>query len=147
MKTKVANKGYVLEISMSISNNRLTYDNDSGTDNNFKITCNLSKGQTVYIRVRGDGWTETGSYTLTISSTNHTHVYTDHYEKLSSSQHNAYCVCGSSTRKAHEYLSTPKGKTCKWCGYLAINIPVTPITGTTPGVNGNLCTVDRKEDE
>ena len=129
------------------TNNRLTYDNDSGTDNNFKITYNLSKGQTVYIRVRGDGWTETGSYTLTISSTNHTHVYTDHYEKSSSSHHNAYCVCGSSTSKAHEYLITPKGKTCKWCGYLAINIPVTPITGTTPGVNGNICTVDRKEDE
>ncbi|MBI9010540.1 MAG: hypothetical protein JEZ05_10995 [Tenericutes bacterium] len=46
---------------------RLYYDNDSGVGLNFSKNVSMYQGQTIYLRVRGDGWTETGSYYIEVT--------------------------------------------------------------------------------
>lgn len=46
---------------------RLYYNNDSGPGLNFSKTITMFSGQTIYIRVRGDDWTETGAYVIEVS--------------------------------------------------------------------------------
>jgi hypothetical protein len=46
---------------------RLYYDNDSGSGLNFSKTITMFSGQTIYLRVRGDDWTETGSFVVEVS--------------------------------------------------------------------------------
>ena len=46
---------------------RLTYNNNGNGNLNFKIDYQLNAGQIVYLRVRGNGWTKTGNYTLRIA--------------------------------------------------------------------------------
>lgn len=46
---------------------RLYYDNDSGSGLNFSKTITMFSGQTIYLRVRGDEWMETGAYVVEVS--------------------------------------------------------------------------------
>ncbi|MBI9009344.1 MAG: hypothetical protein JEZ05_04865 [Tenericutes bacterium] len=46
---------------------RLYYNNDSGPGLNFSKTITLLSGQTIYLRVRGNDWTETGAYLVEVS--------------------------------------------------------------------------------
>ena len=50
------------------SQNLLTDDDDSGDAHNFKIAYNLTAGQTYYIKVKGYGDDEIGSYSLSITA-------------------------------------------------------------------------------
>jgi len=45
----------------------LYYNNDSGAGLNFSKTTTMFSGQTIYFRVRGDEWTETGTYIVEVS--------------------------------------------------------------------------------
>ena len=50
--------------------NLLIADDDSGEENNFNITYNLTAGQTYYIRVRGLNYGDTGFYFIKVGQTN-----------------------------------------------------------------------------
>ena len=112
-----------LVIGQSISN-RILYDDDNGDSLNFKLVYSMKKGDTIYIRVRRYDWLKFGEYTLTISSTKHTHSYTDYYEVDGATYHKAYCFCGAYRQEYHEFLSIPTGNRCKYCSYFVRNIPV-----------------------
>ncbi len=45
---------------------RLYYDNDSGLGENFSKQITMSNGETIYLRVRGDNWIETGSFSIIV---------------------------------------------------------------------------------
>jgi len=44
----------------------VAYDNDSGSELNFCSNISLNTGQTVFLRVRGNNWTATGRYTVSV---------------------------------------------------------------------------------
>lgn len=46
---------------------RIYYNNDSGAGLNFSKTITMFSGQTIYFRVRGDEWAETGTYVVQVS--------------------------------------------------------------------------------
>lgn len=46
---------------------RLAYNDNGNGGRNFKITYGLKAGETVYLRVRGAGWTNTGIYSIRVS--------------------------------------------------------------------------------
>lgn len=105
------------------------YDDDNGDENNFKIECELTKDQVVYIRVRGYGWTRTGSFTLSISSENHVHNYTHSYTSTGERNHAAFCSCGKSISQAHNYVRSGIGHRCTQClHYTTGPVIVAPIT-------------------
>ncbi len=82
--------------------NRIAYDDDGGTDKNFKVSTTLSPGETIYLRVRGYnyGTSICGAFSISASVV-HTHSYSDHFLKYSALKHKAYCSCGSYVLKQH----------------------------------------------
>ncbi|HCB66036.1 MAG TPA: hypothetical protein DEP70_00405, partial [Acholeplasmataceae bacterium] len=58
---------FPLPVATPYISNIITQDNDSSDGLNFKKTMLLYPGFTVYIRVRGDEWDETGSFTFSVS--------------------------------------------------------------------------------
>lgn len=106
--------------------NRLAYNDDGGSDRNFLITSNLSSGQTVYIRVRGSGYSTSifGSFYVK-ATVEHEHSYIDHFDSYSAEKHKAYCSCGVYVLRPHAIRSgstrTIHGRTyadCIDCGAL-----------------------------
>ena len=84
------------------SPNCLAFNDDDGDNQNFLITTNLSLGQTIYLRVRGFGYSSSihGSFSMMVTA-DHAHSYSDHFLCYSSSKHRAYCSCGLYVLKAH----------------------------------------------
>lgn len=101
----------------------------------FNFNQSLDTGESIYLRVRGDSWTETGAFTLSVYINEHTHVYTHHYTKINATQHKAYCECGSYITQLHSWKIELGQSTCKHCNYVSTG-PVLkddiPIIGDDP---------------
>lgn len=111
------------------------YDDDNGDDNNFKIECELTKDQVVYIRVRGFGWNSTGSFTLSVSTENHVHNYTHSYTYTGVHNHTAFCSCGASISEIHNYVQSGVGHRCTKClHYTTGPVIVAPITSNNDDI-------------
>ena len=93
----------------------------------------LTKGQVVYLRVRGYSTSVSGTYYLKVSPS-HTHSYT--YEHYSSTHHKSTCNCGEVTYQAHAVSSsgTNRYKPCIQCGYLVDTQNDIGIIGPTANV-------------
>ncbi len=115
--------------------NRIAYNDDGGTDRNFKVSKTMSTNETVYLRVSGYNRSASIYGSFTISTTVvHTHAYYDHFLKYSPSKHKAYCSCGEYELKQHVTSSgntiTRNGRlysNCVECGALV-------DLGSTPSV-------------
>lgn len=94
--------------------NRLSngYNDDAGDGNNFLLEYDLEANQTVYLRVRGWNWIRTGSFNITVETTEHIHEYTYSYETSTTLKHKAYCSCGEYINEQHNYVNN----VCTECG-------------------------------
>lgn len=97
--------------------NRLTFNDDGGDSSNFKINYTLTKGDIVFLRVRGYSWTKTGEFSVKVTCPNHTHDYTYSYSRYTSTMHKAYCCCGASKTERHSFQIGLVINYCKHCGY------------------------------
>ena len=97
---------------------RTTYNDDGGTNRNFKISYYLTYGQNVFLRVRGYNW-YAASYALIVSK-NHVHNY-NQMQQYNSQSHKLVCSCGEYVLQQHtysnwqSYTSAFHKKTCA-CG-------------------------------
>lgn len=82
--------------------NRISYNDDSGENLNFKIDISLTKDQIIYLRVRGYNYNSNiyGNFNILLT-VDHEHEYTDHYEIYTDEKHKAYCSCGDYILKPH----------------------------------------------
>ena len=104
------------------------YDDDSGIDNNFKISYMLSKNQIVYIRVTGKTSNSSGEFGFSVTSNDHIHSYTASYMYSSISTHLAYCNCGDFIYESHNYVLHNYRKKCSKCLHISSGlIPVNPV--------------------
>ena len=104
--------------------NGLTYIYGSGGEfGNFRFTEYLTEGETIYIRIRGENWTATGTYVFNIEQVEHSHDYTDRYQKTSVFAHRSYCVCGEYTEESHHLSFINNQYACHYCGYCTKNPP------------------------
>ena len=122
---------------------RLAYDDNSGSNNNFKVSIALSANQTVYLRVTGASPIDQGNYSVNVTLTHSTHNYHYSYVQYSSLQHKAYCSCGLYTLEAHaaDYsrsynLQGHHYAPCLYCGTVLElggggNNPFIPLPGST----------------
>lgn len=46
---------------------RIAYNDDGGTDNNFAISYSMNQGEVIYIRVRGYNSTKIGQFSIVVS--------------------------------------------------------------------------------
>lgn len=100
---------------------------DGGSNGNVDFNIYLTAGQTVYLRVKGEGWSATGIYCLYVDLVDHTHSYTHHYVKKSITIHNSYCACGEHIEESHNWVTQGNGSVCRVCGYYtSIKIPSGP---------------------
>ena len=114
----------------------LEYDDDSGSNYNFKISIVLDADQTIFLRVCGYSSNDYGNYSVNVTYT-HIHSFNSSYSQYSSTQHKAYCNCGNYTLSMHvadgshiySYLGHLYAR-CLYCNYaidLGGNGPITPI--------------------
>lgn len=108
------------ELFTSVVNGRSTVgliksDDNSGSNNNFEIIHKLTANQTIYIRVRGSGWSGNGTFAFTIEETDHVHSYTYSYTYSGVHNHIAYCECGDSILEIHNYVQSGIGHRCTKC--------------------------------
>ena len=104
------------------------YDDDSGIENNFKISYMLSKNQIVYIKVTGKTSSSSGEFGFSVTSNDHIHSYTASYMYSSISAHLAYCNCGDFIYESHNYVLHNYGKKCSKCLHISSGlIPVNPV--------------------
>lgn len=113
-------------VSGRISEGRITYNDDGGEGNNFKITYSMNKGNVVYLRVRGYNWDRTGEFILSISSPNHVHEFTYSYSSLNNLFHIARCCCGQTIQESHYFMTEKMGQRCKYCKYYTEGPIITP---------------------
>lgn len=113
-------------VSGRISEGRITYNDDGGEGNNFKITYSMNKGNVVYLRVRGYNWDRTGEFILSISSPNHVHEFTYSYSSLNNLFHIARCCCGETIQESHYFMTEKMGQRCKYCKYYTEGPIITP---------------------
>lgn len=108
---------------------RLYYDDNSGDGYNFMRTITLSQGQTIYIRVRGSGWTSTGSFVFRVElESTHTHTYGQYYSTHNIVYHRLYCSCGGYILEQHNWIMIPYDdgvnvglqQYCPECGQLGL---------------------------
>lgn len=99
----------------------LVSDDNGGEYTNFKISTQLTTGQTIYLRVRGFSNYTVGSYSLSVSYP-HVHNYCDHYQQYSTLKHKAYCSCGDYILESHisngnyYYIGAHRYTNCAFCG-------------------------------
>lgn len=77
--------------------NLLIADDDSGEENNFNITYNLTAGQTYYIRVRGLNYGDTGFYFIKVVNSDPFHVNNIEYVRYTRITGNGYWFLGGNT--------------------------------------------------
>ena len=77
---------------------RTTYNDDGGTNRNFKITYNLTQGQNVFLRVRGWNW-NAATYNLTVK---HVHNY-NQIQQYNNAFHKKVCQCGAYITEEHHF--------------------------------------------
>ncbi|MCM1130383.1 MAG: hypothetical protein NC310_08700 [Roseburia sp.] len=129
------------------SDNQITYNDDGGEGNNFKISYSLNKGDVIYLRVRGYNWDRVGEFTLSMPSPDHVHEYTYSYTSINDRYHTARCSCGESIQESHYYITEKLGNRCKYCRHYTegpIVIPF-PITGITD--QQNLVLINKREND
>ena len=133
-----------ISVGQSIAN-RLSYDDDSGANTNFKIYYSLSQGQIVYIRVRGYNWTSTGNFSFTVSSDNHLHIYNYNYVYYNSLYHYSYCSCGNFVYEYHDWNVEANGYRCNECGYFTTGPIINPRANSNGGFTRIACIL-KKDD-
>lgn len=89
---------------------RLTYDDDSGTSQNFKIVLEMDYQQTIYIRVRAYSSSATGSFTMNAELNEHIHHYNASCIPNDTSTHRRSCDCGEYYDEAHDWIYAGKNK-------------------------------------
>ena len=99
------------------------YD-DGGENGNFAFTRYMSEGDTIYLRIRGEGWESTGTFVFTITLIPHEHNYTHHYLPNGLRNHYSYCACGEYIRESHHIYTNGLKNYCKECGYVTTGGPV-----------------------
>ena len=99
-----------------------------------KIVASLIANQTVYIRITGIGNSTNGSYTLSVSTPNHTHIYNSSYLSIGTSLHKSFCSCGDYITEHHIFVSSGIGYSCKYCKYFTKYIMI-PISGTKKNID------------
>ncbi|MDE6655376.1 MAG: hypothetical protein K2J85_00110 [Anaeroplasmataceae bacterium] len=109
------------------SDNRISYDNDSGEDQNFKISYSMNKGDVILLRVRGNNWVSKGEFTISISSLEHVHEYTYSYTSLNDRYHISKCSCGETIQEGHYFITEKLGNRCKYCGYFTKGLVPVPF--------------------
>ncbi len=110
--------------------NRLTYDDNSGENNNFKISYTLAAEREYYLRItKKDTITNTN---LMIYFKSHVHNYTYRCVKKDRDMHKGYCYCGITKDEKYTYDMVGTKYKCIYCDYIVGSVS----GGSTSSVGG-----------
>ena len=132
---------------------QLGYNDDDGTDNNFKLTISLTSGTKYYVKVRAYS-SRTGSTSFKITADTHTHSYTSTVTKAASCTvdgirtytcsgcSDSYTSVIAATGHSWNTASCSSPKTCTKCGTTSGNVPGHTYTNSCD-TTCNVCSATR----